>query len=114
MRKTKGISQIITYHYNMPIDEVVKDTKQKMLSLLMSEVINEIGFDIEAKIKVHSYVTYFLDNIMCSKRDFEEAISRRRLNVYHPLPQQNHIIECEYIVENNVFPSITPLEEELK
>ena len=58
MRKTKGISRIITHHYNMSIDEVVKVTKQKMLSTLMGEVINEIGFDIEAKIKVHYYVTY--------------------------------------------------------
>ncbi len=114
MRKTKGISQIITHHYNMPIDEVVKETKQKMLSLLMGEVINEIGFDIEAKIKVHYRVTYFLDNIMCSKRDYENAISKMRLNVYHPLPQQKHIVECEYIVKNDAFPSATPLEEELK
>ena len=114
MRKTKRISRIITHHYNMPIDEIVKETKQKMLELLMGEVINEIGFDIEAKIKVHSYVTYSLDNIMCSKRDYEEEISKMRLNVYHPLPQQNHIIECEYIIKDTAFPSITPLEEELK
>ena len=114
MRKTKGISQIITHYYNMPIDEVVKETKQKMLSLLMSEVINEIGFDIEAKIKVHYRVTYLLDNIMCSKRDYEEAISKIRLNVYHPLPQQKHFIECEYIIKDTAFPSITPLEEEMK
>lgn len=111
MRKTKGISQIITYHYNMPIDEVVKETKQRMLSLLMSEVVNEIGFDIEAKIKVHYHINYLLDGITCSKRDYEEAISKMKLNVYHPLPQQKHIIECEYIVKDTVFPSVTPLEE---
>lgn len=114
MRKTKGISQIITHHYNMPIDEVVKETKQKMLSILMGEVINEIGFDIEAKIKVHHYVTYLLDNIPCSKHDYEKEILKMRLNTYHPLPQQKHIFECEYIVKDTAFPSKTPLQEELK
>jgi len=55
-----------------------------------------------------------LDNIMCSKRDYEKAILKMRLNVYHPLPQQNHIFECEYIVRDTAFPSKTPLEEEMK
>lgn len=113
MRKTKGISQIITHYYNTPIGAVVKETKQRMLSLLMSEVVNEIGFGIEAKIKVHHHVNYFLDGIMCSKSDYEKAISIR-LGTYHPLPQQKHTIECEYTIKDTVFPSMTLLEEVIK